>query len=275
LNCPITDIDNTHFEKFGNFIKEKLKGKNYVNLMKYFHSAIGKARKKKLTTTALEYPYMDNVPKNKASFDKDTKGKDILTKAQYEKFVSMDLSVIPYSGKNPEYYKELYRDFCIFMYEMKIRPCDIIRLQSSNIIDGMIMTYNKKKMNYRDTKKALQENELTPTAKDIIKKYKGKSSKGYIFPFAMNEYDWDIYNAESFNKWNNRKQATQEKINHFLSKVKKELKVKELTLYTFRHTKFTHEIEANEKSYLKTAREGGTTVKMLEDHYYRYTNQSK
>ncbi|MDR3143077.1 MAG: hypothetical protein LBU37_15325 [Tannerellaceae bacterium] len=270
LNCPVSDIDDIHFEKFGDFIREKLEGKNYVNLMKYFHATIEKARQKKLTKHVLDYKYMDYAPKSKASFDKARKGRDVLTKVEYEKFVNIDLSIIPHSGKSPEYFKELYRDFCIFMYEMKIRPCDLVSLRELDITGGVMRVYNKKKMNYRDTQKALQENKLTETAKKIIRKYKGKSSKGYIFPFSMNEYDWDIYSSVGFRKWDNSKKSTLEKINEFLAKVKKELKVKEFTLYTLRHSKFTHEIEAGEKSILKIAKEGGTSVKMLEDNYYHY-----
>jgi integrase len=273
LNFPVSDIDDVYFEKFGNFIREKLEGKNYVNLMKYFHSTIEKARQKKLTKHVLDYKYMDYVPKSKANFDKQRKGRDTLTKSEYEKFINMDLSIIPQSGKSPEYYKELYRDFCIFMYEMKIRPCDLVRLHEDDITEGIMRIYNKKKMNYRDTQKALQENRLTETAKKIIRKYKGKSSKGYIFPFSMNEYDWDIYKAESFNKWNNRKGKIQEDINQFLSKVKKELNVKELTLYTFRHSIFTHEIKDGKKNIMITAKEGGTSVKMLENNYFHYIDK--
>lgn len=273
INIPLADINDNHFMKFGEFVLKELKGVNYVGLMILFHATIEKARESKYTNVILGYKFRKFAPKRKSDIERAINGVSILTKKEYQKFVTMDLSVIPQSGINREYFKELYRDFCIFLYEMKIRPCDLIRLHTSDIKGNIISMPIKKKMNCEDPKLAIQTVKLTDTAKAIIRKYKGQSTKGYIFPFAMNNYDWDIYNAESFNRWCNRKQATLQKINSFLSKVKKVLKVDVLTLYTFRHSAFTHEIRDNQKSLLQIAKEGGTGVKMLEMHYYNHIRE--
>ena len=96
------------------------------------------------------------------------------------------------------------------------------------------------------------------------------SPQGYIFPFSMNNYEWDFDNAKSFAKWYIRKQKQLEDINKFLEKIKPILKAKQLTNYTFRHSAFTHEIKAGKKNIMQIAKEGGTSVKMLEHHYFNH-----
>ena len=267
----IVKIDDSHYEAFGEFILNKLKGVNYKSLMKMFKAVVNKAYKAKLTKNILTYDYISKMPKKAVDFDKAINGVSVLTKQQYKRFLKMDLKKLNCSGPNPLHYMELYRDFCIFMYEMKMRPCDVIRLKKSDFRKGVMSVFNKKKMNYHNIQSAIQTNPLTQTAKDIISKYEGKSSKGYIFPFAMNEYEWDIYDPKSHGMWYNRKQATFERINSFLKKVQEALDVEDnLTLYTFRHSAFTHEINDQKKNLLQIAKEGGTSVNMLEHHYYNH-----
>ena len=61
----------------------------------------------------------------------------------------------------------------------------------------------------------------------------------------MNEYDWDFSNAKEWGKWTIRKQATLEKINAFIKKTARYVGVEKdrFTLYTFRHSAITHEVE--------------------------------
>lgn len=274
INVPIAQINDTHFEEFGNYIIRFLKGVNYIGLMKRFQATINRAKKAKLTSATLTFPYMSRCPRKKVDFDKVINGVPVLTTQQYKKFLKMDLRKVAIMGPRPLYYAELYRDFCVFLYEMKMRPCDVILLRYSDFRKGVMSIFNKKKMNYHNSQMALQINPLTPKAKEIIQKYQGHSTKGYVFPFMMNEHDWDIYDPISYNKWNNRKQATFERINRFLKKVQVELGVEEsLTLYTFRHTAFTHEINQKKKNLIQIAKEGGTSVDMLEKHYYNHIKQ--
>lgn len=62
--------------------------------------------------------------------EKAIKGVDILTIKQYKKFVSMDLNAVPHGNKSQLKHMELYKDFCIFLYETKMRPCDLIKLKT-------------------------------------------------------------------------------------------------------------------------------------------------
>lgn len=275
INVPLADICNSHFKQFGQFILSLSmeEGKsNYIAHMRRFKTVHQKAYNAELNENLLTYKYADDAP------TVDSKKRIALTQKQYAKFVKMDLSTIPQGGCNPAYYKELYRDYCIFLYEMKIRPADAIRLRHDNIVligeqqTECVRYIPEKKKNYAKTDKKVLNNRLTNTAKSIIKKYTGKSSKGYIFPFAMNEYDWDLDNATSWGKWNNRKQATMELVRAFLKKTAKHVGIKpeDFILYTFRHSAITHEVDSNKKSPTIIAYEAGTSLKMIENNYLNY-----
>lgn len=128
IEVPLKDVDDTQFMKFSNFVLNELNGVNYMGLMKKFHATIVKARKEKLTVHVLDYPYREKAPRNiiKAA-EKAQNGVDILTVKQYKKFVEMDLNEVPHGNKMQVKYMELYRDFCVFIYEMKMRPCDVVK----------------------------------------------------------------------------------------------------------------------------------------------------
>lgn len=270
LDTPLTEVSDIHFMKFGEFILKELKGINYLGLMKHFKAVMRRAKKYGLTSNVLEYPYTEDMPTNNRDISKVVNGVHVLTEREYNKFLNLALSTIPQSGIRRDFYKELYRDFCVFIYEMKMRPADVVCLQYNSIKNGIVVYLPTKKKNYQKVQEALVSAPITPKAKSILSKYEGQSSKGYVFPFSMNEYAWELSNADSFNKWNNRKQATLEKINAFLSKVRMVFNVEILTTYTFRHSAFTHEINAGKKTLIQIAKEGGTSVEMLEKHYYNH-----
>ena len=267
LTVPVSEISDTHFMAFGSFILRELKGVNYVPLMKRFHAAFEKAKKAKLTSNMLEYKFIEDRPRDaQKAEEKARKGVDVLTEKQYKEFCNMDLTQIPCGNKSHVKYMELYRDFCILLYELKSRPCDILKLHSSNIEGNVACYWATKKKNYEE---GFIRTPLTPKAKEIITKYKGQSSKGYIFPFALNEYEWNFKDAVSYNKWNNKKQYTLERINAFLKKAAVVLGADKLTNYTFRHSTFTHKILKGE-NVMQLSKEGGTSVEMLEKHYFNH-----
>lgn len=274
INTPLCEISNRHFKQFGNFLLSLPvnEGKtNYINLMKRFKTIVKRAYQEELTTNTLTYIYSDNAP------TVNHKQRFALTEKQYDNFVKLDLSKITQSGIRREYFKELYRDFCVFLYEMKMRPVDVLKLHQNNIIHlgekrvPCIQYIAEKKKNYKGLE-GYVTNRLTAKALQIIGKYKGVSSNGYIFPFSMNEYNWDFDNAKEWGKWNNRKQSTLEKINAFLKKAAKFIGVKseDFTLYTFRHSVITHEIEKGNKDAMIIAKEAGTSYKMIDKHYFDY-----
>ena len=264
-NKAIQDINNDDFIKFGDFIlkqSDKVKN-NYMRLMRLFKAVHSRAANKGLNGYNLTYNFAKDAPPQNAV------NRHALTKVQYNKFVNYDLSKIRQSGFNPTFYKELYRDFCIFMFESKIRPCDIVKLRHDNIINNCYVEYEpEKKKNYREAERRVVRTPLTKTMKDLIKKYRGKSTQGYIFPFTMNELNWNFNDSKSWNKWQNKKQSQLEAINKFLHKFVNILNTKPITLYTFRHTAFTLALQDKKCNIIELAKQGGTSIDMLSKSYY-------
>lgn len=269
INVPIDEIVNSHFIQFSNFILSLTddEGKsNYLNLMKYFKQIHKKAFERELNDNVLRFKYTDNAP-----LTDDAEKLPSLTLEQYAQFCNLDLSTIEQSGPNAMFYKELYHDVCMFLYELSTRPVDFIRAHTDNIVTVNGRTYYKyvpeKKKNYKERDKVVYT-PLSQKALQIIEKYKGMSSKGYIFPFALNEYNWDYNNAHSWNKWNNRKNRALEMIRKFLHKVEKRLQLDfELTLYTFRRSALSHACMAENANLMQIALCAGTSVPMLQKHY--------
>lgn len=261
----LKDICNADFISFGKYmLNDKVKkGQcNYANYMQIFKSVHTRAYALELNDNILRYPYMKDAPLKRCS------ERVFLTVYQYHLFCTMNLDCISQSGPKRLFYKDMYRDFCVFLYEMKMRPCDALRLHKSNISERHIIYVAEKKKNYLDERKRTTRVAITDKASEIIQKYDGMSSKGYIFPFAMNNYDYDFNDPESWNKWYDRKQKALLALNNYLHKFEKILGVSPITAYTFRHTAFTHAINKENSNLMKIAKEGATSIKMLESHYY-------
>lgn len=156
-----------------------------------------------------------------------------------------------------------------------MRPVDVTRAHTDNIVTINSKQYyrytpEKKKNNKETNKDKTVYAPLSDKALSIIAKYSGKSSQGYIFPFSLNEYNWDMMNAKSWNNWNNRKARLQEMINKWLrEKVAKALGWDIVPhLYTFRHSTLTHACMAEGASWGIIALNGGTSIDMLQATTY-------
>lgn len=291
INQPISSLGDESFVQLIKWLGKQKgkngKGVNYIGTMKMFAATLSRARKARLTTYRSDFPYMDYAPVHKIT----DKAKDFLTNGgaiqsltdeQYEQFVSMDLSEIKLAGgAKMEYYKELYRDFCMLLYEMKSRPIDILRLHWDNIAydkatERFTCTYiPAKKKNYgassKHTSKALVIQYLSPKAVQIVLKYKGKSKGGYVFPFALNKTHWNLNDPQQFHYHYYKGNHICGRINRFLHKVGECLKVPfQLTLYAFRRTAITHAIIENKMPITMIAKVAGTSVEMIEAHYANY-----
>ena len=229
-----------------------------------------RARKKHLTDKELIYKYSDATPLNE--LNKNSK-RGTLTEEEFNDFIALDMSKIYLGGGNTQYYKELYRDFCILMTVLNVRPVDCIKLHWGDVTyDDELKCYAirflpEKKKNVRNKSHHIQpvyiQSEL---AINIIGKYKGKSKGGYMLPFAMNEHKWNMEDAKEFKRFDNRKGKTLESINLFLKKVQKEMKLGfNLTTYSFRHTGIN--ITINKYGPAHTAMMAGTSIAMLDNTY--------
>lgn len=291
INQPVSSLGDDSFVQLIKWLGKQKgkngKGVNFIGTMKMFAAALSRARKARLTNYRPDFPYMDYAPVHKVT----DKAKDFLTNGgaiqsltdeQYEQFVSMDLSEIKLArGVKMEYYKELYRDFCMLLYEMKSRPIDILRLHWDNIAydeatGRFTCTYiPAKKKNYgassKHTSKALVIQYLSPKAVEIILKYQGKSKGGYVFPFALNQTRWNLNDPQQFHYHYYKGNHICGQINRFLHKVGQHLKVPfQLTLYAFRRTAITQAIIENKMPITMIAKVAGTSVEMIEAHYANY-----
>lgn len=278
INVPIAEVDNKCFIQFSKFILSLSDDEgrtNYSNIMKLFKQVHTKAYDRELTDTVLRFKYTDNAP---LLADEYSEKSPSLTPEQYAQFVALDVMTLRKSGTLTYDLMRMYKDFCIFLYETKMRPVDVTRACANNIVEVNGKQYyryipEKKKNNKETNKDKTVYAPLSDVALSIITKYKGKSSQGYIFPFSMNEYEWDMMNAKDWNKWNNRKQRLQEMINSWLrNKVAKVIGVDfPLTLYTFRHSTLTHSCMAEGANWGVIALNGGTSIDMLQRHYVSNT----
>lgn len=278
INVPIAEIDNKCFIQFSDFILSLSDDEgrtNYLNIMKLFKQTHKKAYDRELTDTTLRFKYTDHAPLLPDEYGEKAPS---LTPEQYAQFVALDIKTLNKSGSLSYELMEMYKDFCIFLYETKMRPVDVTRAHTDNIvmIEGRQYyryTPEKKKNNRQTNKDKITPAPLNDVALSIIAKYKGKSSQGYIFPFSMNEYNWDMMDAVKWNKWNNRKARLQEMINKWLrEKVAKALNWDIVPhLYTFRHSTLTHACMSEGANLMRIALDGGTSIEMLQKHYVSNT----
>ena len=275
INTPIDEITNAHCVQFSDYILDELHGTNYKNLMKWFVSVHNKAVEQGRNSHRFTFRASANAPQKEARRIRS------LSIDQLAKFEAFDLSLLLNAStpkKTVQQY-ELYRDFAVFLYEMKLRPIDTVKLTYDNIYadeQGTVFIQytpeKKKNSNVHPTQCPMSEK-----AKAIVRKYKGQSSRGYIFPFALNEYEWDYTDPADYKRHYSKWNRLLEQINTFLHKLEKPLKFRGLSLYMFRHTAFTVACKEMRESYFEIAAHGGTSVQMLEKHYVAtgYNTQGK
>lgn len=289
LSTPVSELNDQSFVHLIGWISKQKgtngRGNNYIGMMKAFRAAISKAKKARLTTYTPDFPYMDYAPVTHKITDKASEvlanGGTVksLTPEQIEKFRTMDVSIVKFCrGARMEYYKNLYRDFTILLYELKSRPIDVLKLHWDNLaVDPATNRYTvtyipAKKKNYgksaRHTNNALVVQYLSKAAVDIILKYKGKSKGGYVFPFPLNNQKWNLDDPEQYHYHYYKANHICGSINKFLHKVGGILKVPfQLTLYAFRRSAITHAIMENKYPVMVLAKIAGTSVGMIEQHY--------
>lgn len=271
INVQIEAVSNSHFIDFSDFIlslSDKEGRSNYCNLMKLFKQIHSKAYERGLNDNILRFKYNNYAPikKNKGK-------KPPLTVEEYDRFVNLDVKATEFKRWR---LSQLYKDFCIFLYESKSRPIDIIQLHYNNIksINGktyFIYTPEKKKNSNKNS--ALVECLLTQNALNIITQYRSSSINGYVFPFAINAHVYDKTDPDDYNSWMKNETHTLEQINRWLKIVGTVIGLDfPLTIYAFRRTSLTHAC-ANDPNYLKIALQAGTSTAMLEEHYVSLSRQ--
>lgn len=291
IDMRVSEVNDDTFRQLIKWIektpKKNGRGNNFIGIMKCFTATINRARKARLTTYQGGFPYMDYAPFHEISDNAKTileAGGTVksLSDEQYEAFLNLDLTTVKMGGgPQQEWYKELYRDFCILLHELKSRPIDVLRLHWDNIAyDEKTGRYTcayipAKKKNYgasaRHTKTALAIQFLSKEAERIVLKYKGRSKGGYVFPFSINDTKYDFSKPNEFHYHYYKGNHVCGRINRFLHKVGEVLEIPfQLTMYAFRRTAITHAIKENRIPVMAIAKMAGTSVEMIEAHYANY-----
>lgn len=276
IDMPISQITDIEYEQFGKFL---LKNDGYKQNMRYFKTVINKARMAKLTEVCLTYDYKKNAPiKNKAIKAEESK---TVTKEQYKLFYELNLTKA-FPEEKPETIRkyELYRDFCVFMFETIMRPIDVCMLKTEQIDFGKnwLRYIPKKKRNKtKDKIDKITTAPLNSRAKAIVEKYKGQSANGFVFPFAFSDRkEWDWNNPVEWDKYALAEKKILQAINKLLKKLKPKLGIttEKFTLYTFRHSVMTFLLQDGIQPMI-LAHMGGTSIEMLNEHYYDVMNDFK
>lgn len=296
----ITEIDTACVRSFINWVLVAQKGKGYRNLCTSFMSSLSKIYER--------YPALDfkeikplnwrsQIPKKARISDNLTASQKlaavsesipVLTLKEIEMIENLDLNLIKSnSNKRNLFLLELYKDFALLVYYLSSRPADVLQLHSVrnlSLSDQKII-YVPFKLRNRGGKAAIVNLSSDATNSEIVKnmnekalsiiaKYKKQSKGGYLLPFPLNEKDWGIIDGKNYAAWEIHRNNTLQLVNAALKKISKvlNLSVQDLTLYTFRHSSITHAINGGE-NWGTVAYRAGTSVKMIEKHYYNPAKQ--
>lgn len=268
INKSIKDIDNRDFIAFANWIISDYGGVNYEQLGGKFKAIHKRAFNAEINDHMLRYKYMDFAP------PKQKKTKHVtVSHAQFEKFVKLDLTRIKPNTKTAMWYKELYRDFLCLMYEASSRPIDVLLLHHDDIreVNGKkCWPYVPAKKWKSRSKNKLAVKPLSKRALQIIEKYRGQSKLGYVLPTNVTKCTYNLGIQAERDKLALRVQSFRIQAENFIKKAAPYIGVDPdgFINYSFRRGSLTHDILKNDKPILQIAKEGGTSVEMLEQHYY-------
>lgn len=184
---------------------------------------------------------------------------DVLSPEQLKAFLNLDVSQLTPSYKN-RFEVELYHDFCVFMFHSFLAPCDVIKLKYKDITKDKTIHVKRKK-----THKPV-EIPINAVMEIIINKYRGKTKNGYVFPIMDDEKEKKYTTKDlTFKKF-------REKVNIWLKFIGEEIGVDyKLYAYVFRHTAITVALD-NGIPISYVAMVAGTSIKMIQEHYYNGAN---
>ncbi|MBP1616948.1 MAG: Phage integrase family [Bacteroidetes bacterium] len=259
-------------ESFRNFLVVDRNGacyRQYSANMTTFINKLDKDRSSNWDRSRIEgYSFSANAPK-KITADEDNEGVDlpnwVLEEWQIWDFVHLDLSTV--AGRIDPQRVELYHDFLVFMFHTYMRPADAMRLKYNKIIRLQLgekrphINYRPYKLRGKDVKAA--QVYFTPTAMQIIEKYRGQSADGYVFPLLDSERATGYKNGlDGLTK------TIRQNINTWLLKVADVMGIeKHLHMYTFRHTAISYALHTLGYYVAFVAQSAGTSIEMISRHY--------
>ena len=250
-----------NFDKCVSIARTFAKYDGYKGTAKSFRSLLGKAGKDQDVDFSIsqigDFKFPDYDPKIN---EVDNERPDVLNPEQLKNFLNVNVSDMTPIYKDRKSV-ELYYDFCVFMFHSFFAPCDVIKLKYKDITrQGTI--YVKRKKTHKSV-----EVPFNPVLEHIVRKYKGQTKDGYVFPI-MDEEKEKVYKTKDYIY-----KYFRERVNNWLKYVGKELNLDyDLYAYVFRHTAITVALDSGVPiSYVSMA--AGTSVEMIQKHYYNGDNQ--
>ena len=272
FDIPLNKVDDEVYKRFCDYVAKPLKGENFDNTTTQFKTVFNDARKKNIVSRQLTYKAKNSLIIDPYKELKKQDDKPILNEEQYKQLLTMDLT--PFlKGEESIQELELYRDFCILLFELSSRPMDIATMQRIGINGDEILYYITKKKKERIETRLCRAT-ITPIAAKVIDKYKDSHHAGYLLPLVMYEDITESYDLTAkgvydkfYNKWNSKCLC---KINDFLHRITTALGFsgeKNLTTYRFRHSTITQQIN-KQINPLFVAQNAGTSLKYIQETYY-------
>lgn len=270
-DTPLADIGDAQLSDFASWVKTVKGGANYKNLNATLLHVVNVAKGRGKNRQEITYKFRTDAPKRVVvGVDKDK----VLTLEQFKAIECLSGSVVNPTGYRNRSYQQLYLDAALLMYYTNSRPADVLLFRSDmlkTLENGVtVLTYIPyKKRGYNVTE--IVELPLPQQALEIISRYKGQSSGGYLLPFSMNETRWDLTTVEGNKKWRSASNSTLGNINAHLKKVGDKIGlIFPLSLYAFRRSAITTTVNLCGNIAL-VAKRSGTSVKMVSKHYYKDT----
>jgi integrase len=195
---------------------------------------------------------------NPNKYDLDIKRPDVLTQGQLKAFLNLDFSAFPTYKTG---HVELYYNFCVFMFHSFLAPCDVLKLKYKDITNRNTLILRRKK-----THKQV-EIPLSQIMANIVDRYRGQTKNDYVFPIMDDEKEKKCVTKDYILK------NFRSNLNIWLKLVGKELGLDyKLYAYVFRHTAITVALD-NGLPIAYIAAVAGTSIEMIQKHYYNGDNQ--
>ncbi|WP_308264346.1 hypothetical protein [Prevotella sp.] len=246
-DIPIANISNDTFKNFCKLVasystKEHRDNKTdiaYKDTVKAFVAVVRRWHKEENDNPNFKFSYKAftrETPKPQSKNNQQT-----FTDEQLKQFWEFDVTRI--MPRVPKELKQLYLDTCLLMYKELSRPRDIIDMRIEDIItiNGQLYwKYCPKKLSNHEFKNASKKNapvEIHQDCIQIIQKYKGNRTKGYLLPFKINQKEETKNRDVDVNH-------VREKIRNFMCEIDKyySWNIENLSMYNLRHTVITNAI---------------------------------
>lgn len=243
----IANIDNDTYKNFCKLVasyctnehKDNKTDIAYKDTVKAFVAVVRRWHKEENDNPNFKFSYKAftrETPKPQSKNNQQT-----FTDEQLKQFWEFDVTRI--MPRVPKELKQLYLDTCLLMYKELSRPRDIIDMRIENIITingRLYWKYCPKKLSNHEFKNASKKEAAVEIHKDciqIIQKYKGERTKGYLLPFKINQ------KAETKNR-DVDVNHVREKIRQFMCAIDKYCgwNIENLSMYNLRHTVITNAI---------------------------------